>query len=215
MGTTGSSANVEINMSLPDIIAGVRAFTSVPLAVGFGVYTREHFDTVANSGADGVVIGSRLVGIIKSSEKGKHVENIRNYCLEMSRDRPAKEAVAAPPLVSPPLPVPPSNLASLAASHPHLDSAVPVPNSTPITSPSNPVLPARFGQFGGQYVPEALVDGLVELELAHKNAVADPEFWKEFESYYGYMNRPSKLYLAERLTEHAGGAKIWFKREDL
>jgi len=76
-------------------------------------------------------------------------------------------------------------------------------------------LPARFGEFGGQYVPEALVDCLVELEEAHKNACADPEFWKEFESFYGYMNRPSKLYFAERLTEETGGAKIWLKREDL
>jgi len=43
----------------------------------------------------------------------------------------------------------------------------------------------------------------------------DPEFWKEFESHYGYMNRPSNLYEATRLSEHVGGAKIWFKREDL
>ena len=53
------------------------------------------------------------------------------------------------------------------------------------------------------------------MEKAHKEACADPAFWKEFESHYGYMNRPSRLYLAERLTEHAGGANIWFKREDL
>ncbi|KDN34599.1 hypothetical protein RSAG8_12298, partial [Rhizoctonia solani AG-8 WAC10335] len=82
-----------------------------------------------------------------------------------------------------------------------------------LTEPTG--LPARFGAFGGQYVPEALVDCLVELEEAHKAALADPEFWKEFEGLYGYMNRPSKLYLAERLTEATGGARIWFKREDL
>jgi len=45
--------------------------------------------------------------------------------------------------------------------------------------------------------------------------LADPEFWRDFEGLYGYINRPSNLYLAERLTEHAGGARIWFKREDL
>jgi tryptophan synthase len=59
------------------------------------------------------------------------------------------------------------------------------------------------------------VDCLIELEEAHKSAVADPEFWKEFQSHYGYMNRPSQLYLAENLTKDAGGAKIWLKREDL
>jgi tryptophan synthase len=76
-------------------------------------------------------------------------------------------------------------------------------------------MPARFGEFGGQYVPEALFDCLAELEAAHQSASADPSFWKEFESYYGYINRPSELYEATRLTELAGGAKIWFKREDL
>jgi tryptophan synthase len=87
---------------------------------------------------------------------------------------------------------------------------VTAPGKTPLKQ-----LPPRFGEFGGQYVPEALFDCLVELEAAHQNAMADPEFWKEFESYYGYINRPSGLYEAERLTEHAGGARIWFKREDL
>jgi tryptophan synthase len=76
-------------------------------------------------------------------------------------------------------------------------------------------LPHKFGQFGGQYVPEALFDCLTELEAAHKAAVEDPSFWKEFESLFGYMNRPSNLYFAEKLTEKAGGAKIWLKREDL
>ncbi len=85
----------------------------------------------------------------------------------------------------------------------------------PSSSSETAALPARFGQFGGQYVPEALFDCLVELEHAHKSAMADPEFWKEWEGLFKYMNRPSNLYFAEKLTEHAGGAKIWMKREDL
>ena len=72
-------------------------------------------------------------------------------------------------------------------------------------------LPSRFGIFGGAYVPESLVDCLSELEAEYASASKDPAFWKEFEDMYGYMNRPSELYLAERLTEHAGGAKIWLK----
>jgi len=64
-------------------------------------------------------------------------------------------------------------------------------------------------------VPEALFDCLVELEEAHKSAMVDPAFWKEFQSFYGYMNRPSKLYFAESLTKYAQGAQIWLKREDL
>jgi len=76
-------------------------------------------------------------------------------------------------------------------------------------------LPPRFGEFGGQYVPESLMDCLVELEEGFKKANEDPKFWEEYRSYYPYMGRPSQLHLAERLTEHAGGANIWLKREDL
>ena len=67
MGTTGSSVSGKVNTALPDIIARIKEYTDVPLAVGFGVATRQHFDYVAESGADGVVIGSRLVEVIKTS----------------------------------------------------------------------------------------------------------------------------------------------------
>lgn len=73
----------------------------------------------------------------------------------------------------------------------------------------------RFGGYGGQYAPEALVDCLDEIEKAFHQAKQDPEFWKEFESYYDFVGRPSNLQLAQRLTDHCGGAKIWLKREDL
>jgi len=76
-------------------------------------------------------------------------------------------------------------------------------------------LPARFGDFGGQYVPESLFDCLVELEQAFIQAINDKDFWDEFRSYYPYMNRPSNLQYADRLTDRCGGAKIWLKREDL
>ncbi|OWZ64219.1 tryptophan synthase [Cryptococcus neoformans] len=76
-------------------------------------------------------------------------------------------------------------------------------------------LPSRFGLFGGAYVAESLVDCLNELEAAYAEAKEDPAFWKEFEDMFGYINRPSELYLAERLTEEMGGARIWLKREDL
>jgi tryptophan synthase len=201
MGTTGSSAEKAVNVELPNILSRVRQYAKVPLAVGFGVATREHFEIVANAGSDGVVIGSRLVSLIRNAPKETLFDDVRNYCKEVSqkgRPIPPKKAVDG-------------DIGHI--SQPETETAPlkpPAPNA-----PDQDVLPARFGEFGGQYVPEALVDCLVELEQAHKDACADPEFWKEFESFYGYMNRPSKLYLAERLTEHVGGAKIWFKREDL
>lgn len=74
----------------------------------------------------------------------------------------------------------------------------------------------RFGQFGGQYVPETLMAPLTDLELAYQQAMADPDFIKELNFYLRhYANRPSPLYHAQRLTDQLGGAKIYLKREDL
>merc|ERR1711977_449029 len=76
-------------------------------------------------------------------------------------------------------------------------------------------IPQRFGKFGGQYVPESLMDCLSELEVGFNKIKDDPTFWEEYRSYYEFMGRPGRMHLAERLTEHAGGANIWLKREDL
>jgi tryptophan synthase len=59
------------------------------------------------------------------------------------------------------------------------------------------------------------MDCLSELEDGFNKIKDDPAFWEEYRSYYPYMGRESSLHLAERLTEHAGGANIWLKREDL
>jgi len=73
-----------------------------------------------------------------------------------------------------------------------------------------------FGDYGGRFVPETLVPALDELATAYKEAKADADFWAEFESLsHTYSGRPTPLYLAERLTEHCGGAQILLKREDL
>jgi len=77
------------------------------------------------------------------------------------------------------------------------------------------LLDPRFGEFGGQYVPEALVDCLSELEAAYVEAKNDPSFWEEYKSFYQYIGRPSNLTFADRLTARTGGARIWLKREDL
>jgi tryptophan synthase beta chain len=74
----------------------------------------------------------------------------------------------------------------------------------------------HFGIFGGRYVAETLMPLILELEEAYKVAKADPEFAAEL-AYLNkhYTGRPSPLYFAERLTEHLGGAKIYFKRDEL
>ncbi|KAF9435238.1 tryptophan synthetase [Entomortierella beljakovae] len=86
---------------------------------------------------------------------------------------------------------------------------------TPVAPAHEHLLDSRFGQFGGQYVPEALIDCLSELEAAYVEAKNDPSFWAEYKSHYQYIGRPSSLYYADRLTEKVGGARIWLKREDL
>jgi len=77
-------------------------------------------------------------------------------------------------------------------------------------------VPGRFGVFGGQYVPETIMNALVELEEEFNKAVADEEFMEEYRYYLReYAGRPTPLYFAERLTEALGGARIFLKREDL
>ena len=74
----------------------------------------------------------------------------------------------------------------------------------------------RFGEFGGQYVPETVMNAVHELENAYNKYKNDPEFNKELEYLYrNYAGRPSMLYYAERMTNDLGGAKVYIKREDL
>jgi len=74
----------------------------------------------------------------------------------------------------------------------------------------------RFGSFGGRYVAETLMPPILALQAAYEQARADKTFWAEFDNFaQHYVGRPSPLYFAQRLTERAGGAKIYLKREDL
>ena len=73
-----------------------------------------------------------------------------------------------------------------------------------------------FGEYGGRFVPETLIPALEELTAAYSGAQADPAFWAELDRLSrDYSGRPTPLYLAERLTEHCGGARIFLKREDM
>src|SRR2546430_2114887 len=81
---------------------------------------------------------------------------------------------------------------------------------------SGPDERGHFGIFGGRFVAETLMPLILDLENAYADAKADPAFQAEMNGYLrDYVGRPSPLYLAERLTEHLGGAKVYFKREGL
>ena len=74
----------------------------------------------------------------------------------------------------------------------------------------------RFGAYGGQYVPETLMNAIYELEEAYEHYKNDPAFIKELDDLNrNYAGRPSLLYYAEKMTKDLGGAKIYLKREDL
>ncbi len=74
----------------------------------------------------------------------------------------------------------------------------------------------RFGIHGGQYIPETLMNAVIELEQAYDYYKNDPDFKKEMKYLFNeYAGRPSRLYFAEKMTKDLGGAKIYLKREDL
>ncbi|KDN44734.1 putative tryptophan synthase [Tilletiaria anomala UBC 951] len=224
LGTTGVAANV--SSTLPDLLSRIRSITAaaqrdIPLAVGFGVATREHFVQVGEL-ADGVVIGSRLVAVLKDAQPATtegRAAAARQYCEEITgkleggiqRQKPLlsiRDVINMPDSV----PVPKVDVVT---TNGHTNGK-PIPGfDMTLDSETGTLRPPRFGKFGGQYVPEALYECHAELERAYLHAIQDPTFWKEFESHYEYIGRPSELYFASRLTEKAGGARIWLKREDL
>ncbi|HEY8496778.1 MAG TPA: tryptophan synthase subunit beta [Limnochordales bacterium] len=95
-------------------------------------------------------------------------------------------------------------------------SREPEPPRAPEPSCAGSLGTGRFGDYGGRYVPETLIPALDELTAAYAAARQDPEFQRELDYYLTeYVGRPTPLYFARRLTEAAGGAAIYLKREDL
>ncbi|KIO01532.1 hypothetical protein M404DRAFT_28570 [Pisolithus tinctorius Marx 270] len=170
-----------MNSELPDIIARIRKHASVPLAVGFGVATCIYFDIVVEAGADGVVVRSHIVSLIKEPPAGQIPQVVENFCRGFKGSSPSN-----------------SSTAKVQSSRYHYPVAAVITRPTGMT-----LLPPRFGR----YVLEARYDCLLELEEASNATRNDPMFWDEFESHYGYMNRPSKLCSILQ--------KIWLKRGDL
>ncbi|WFC99312.1 tryptophan synthase [Malassezia yamatoensis] len=194
LGTTGASSSV--SSSLSEMLDKIRSATQAPLAVGFGVSTRDHFVEVGEL-AEGVVIGSKLVDCLKYAEPATtagRAAAAQSFCEEITGKKQGgltrRQALQRSETTTP--------------SHTNGVQTKAINERQP-----------RFGAFGGQYIPEALFQCHLELERAYDQAKNDPTFWEEFRSYYNYIGRPSELYSATRLTELGGGAAIWLKREDL
>ena len=89
-------------------------------------------------------------------------------------------------------------------------------NDTPNTYRGGPDQDGHFGIYGGRYVAETLIPLLRDVEAAYDSAKSDPAFLAEFDDLMThYVGRPSPLYFASRITDHCGGAKIYFKRDEL
>lgn len=225
MGVTGASGSM--NTALPQLLERVHKYSgNVPAAVGFGISTRDHFLSVGKV-AEGVVIGSQIVNTLIKAAPGTGAKEVQKYCDEIC-GKSSRQTTREVGIVE----------TMAEAKEPtgvHVDKII-----TDADTPDGPGLadqleqlnmngaggqqdgfneehahPPRFGEFGGQYVPESLMDCLSELERGFSEAINDEKFWEEYRSYYDWMGRPGHLHEAQRLTEYAGGAKIWLKREDL
>lgn len=221
MGVTGATGKLSANV--PELLARVHEYSgNVPAALGFGVSTRGHFLSVQEA-AEGCVIGSQIITVVGQAPAGQAAKAAEEYLSSVTGRKLERDAQGT-------LTREVKVLEAIEKALPTGETA-PTKVITDADTPSGPGLgdqlealnvtkdpsaqPSRFGEFGGQYVPESLMDCLAELERGFDQARNDPEFWKEFRSYYPYMGRPSSLHLAQRLTDHVGGANIWLKREDL
>jgi len=173
---------------LKEFIGRVREHARVPLAVGFGISTPQQVKEVSQF-AEAVVVGSAIIATIDA--------NIDKT--------PADRATALRDFIA--------NLASARTQRTEDSFSTCSPETSP---PQVDISSRNFGDFGGRYIPETLVDAHRELEMAYELAKADPAFQEEVAFYRReFIGGPTPLYLAKRLTDKIGGANIWFKREEL
>lgn len=238
MGVTGATGT--LNTKLPELLERVHQYSGgVPAAVGFGISTREQFLSLEKV-TEAVVIGSQIVTVLGNAKPGEAAKDVEDYCAQITGRRPGKanntngltREVGIIETMSSAKEPNGNTTNGLNGHQVQVDEVITDadrPNEGPGLadqldalnvetngkSPNPDAIPNRFGQFGGQYVPESLMDCLAELEEGFRQAKNDPKFWEEFRSHYPYMGRPSSLHLAEHLTKKAGGANIYLKREDL
>ena len=232
MGVTGATG--KLSEGIQELVDRVHRYSNnVPAAVGFGVSTRQHFLDVG-AVAEGVVIGSQIVTTLANAPAGQGAQKVEEYCSEITGRKIGKHTVTNGVQETEKKEKHMVN-GNQKLENGHGDNEAPVHVDEVIKPGQNgsgpglatqlealnmtrgeyAAVPSRFGEFGGQYVPESLMDCLAELEDGFNKAKNDPKFWEEYRSYYPFMGRPGQLHLAERLTEHAGGSNIWLKREDL
>ena len=186
-GVTGARAAVASD--LEEFLSRVRAHSDRPLAVGFGIASPEAVAQVSAL-ADGVVVGSAIVNAVDVDKSNdENAKALKEFCSEL------KGAVVE-------------------RTEENINGF-----KDPEDAPANEAATygdAHFGDFGGRFIPETLLQAHVELEEAYKEAMEDPSFHEEIDFYRKeFIGGPTPIYFAKRLTELCGGAEIWFKREEL
>jgi len=188
-GVTG--ARDSLPPDLEAFLERVRAKTDLPLAVGFGVSNPAMVQGIANM-ADGVVVGS---AILKAMDK-------------LGDDATTEQRASAIRDIT-------AHLKSGVKQGPEAKNQATKLSQVPAEW-TDALKPSRFGKFGGQYIPETLSIAFEEIERAYNEIKDDPTFLAELDVYRrDFVGGPTPLHKADRLTEYAGGATIWLKREDL
>lgn len=188
-GVTG--ARDALPDDLEEFIGRVRAKTDLPLAVGFGISNPNMVNGVANL-SDGVVVGSAIL---------KAMDSLGEDATTEQRADAIRDVVA--------------HLKTGCAQAPDAKNQATKLGQVPEEWTAEDK-ESRFGDYGGQYIPETLSVAFEEIEQAFAEVKNDPEFLAELDRYRkDFVGGPTPLHKAERLTEFAGGANIWLKREDL
>ena len=195
VSTTGvTGARAALPPALGDLIARVRSHTDLPLAVGFGISDRSMVQHVADL-ADGVVVGSAILKAVQQAENTttEQVAAVKSIVADLSAG--CKQGSNA------------SNQATILGRKPQDEVADEIAKLS---------LKSRFGEFGGQFIPETLAEAFREIEEEYAKTKDDPEFLAELQVYRkDFVGGPTPLHKADRLTALCGGATIWLKREDL
>ena len=190
-GVTG--ARDALPDDLEDFVARIRAKTSLPIAVGFGISNPNMVKGVANI-SDGVVVGSAILRAMDKVGRGAKTEEKANAVRDII-----------------------STLCTGLEQSPNAKHQATLLGRTPVIKTNEDRhKETHFGKFGGQFIPETLSEAFREIEVEYEKIKNDPGFLAELMEYRrDFVGGPTPLHLAERLTELCGGAKIWLKREDL
>jgi len=195
LGVTGK--RTDLSEELPDFVSRIKnRIRDWPIAVGFGISTRDQVAKVTELGADGIVVGSAIIDAIQSilpelsHDRTRLYEGVKDFIRGLLKDSSTTRTQQPKPTEQ-------------------------QEQSTKLQEKEHK-MGHFFGQFGGRFAPETLSAALDELEAMYMKLRDDPTFREEIQTFNTYIGRPTPLYFAKRLTQHVGnGVNIWLKREDL